>query len=137
MAVTTNGLKESIKALSKDFQQEQILDIVLNEMNDVQLETVIQVLLNPNYHNEEAALTNPKRFVTNGEVDMTTVSTKKGSTNNLAFIPKKLEKPFDMDMATLRENLNNPVITAEEVQEVETIKESLLSQNGILPKEEK
>lgn len=64
MEINKQNLKQSIKALLKDVKFEDALDLILGEMSDLELQTVIQVILDPEYHTKQAALTDPKRFIT-------------------------------------------------------------------------
>lgn len=64
MEINKQNLKQSIKALLKDVKFDDALDLVLGEMSDLELQTVIQVILDPEYHTKQAALTDPKRFIT-------------------------------------------------------------------------
>lgn len=64
MEINKQNLKQSIKALLKDVKFDDALDLVLGEMSDLELQTVIQVILDPEYHSKQAALTDPKRFIT-------------------------------------------------------------------------
>lgn len=58
----------AIKALVKGQKVEEVLDIILAEVEDYKLETIIQTILDPTFKNKQEALTNPQRFVTEGKV---------------------------------------------------------------------
>lgn len=68
MNIESKELKQSIKSLVKGQSVEEILDLLMNEMTDIQLQNVIQIALDPEYHSKQAALTDPKRFMSKGEL---------------------------------------------------------------------
>lgn len=133
MIITAKDLTNAIKALIKGKSLDEVLDVILPELTELQLQTVIQLILDPTYKEKEAALTNPNRFTTVGEVNK---PCKLNVTELKTFVPTK-EKLEDapVTMETLKEKLANPEITDEEAEKVENIKETLLSKDGILPKE--
>ena len=110
MIITAKDLTNAIKALIKGKSLDEVLDIILPELTEIQLYTVIQLILDPNYKEKKAALTH-------------------------LYLKKVTLEDAPVTMETLREKLTNPEITDEEAEKVENIKETLLSKDGILPKE--
>ena len=68
MNISTNELKNSIKSLVKEQSIDEILELLLSEMTDIQLQDVIQTILDPEFKSKQAALTDPKRFMSKGEL---------------------------------------------------------------------
>lgn len=65
MEVTRKTLEATVRTLVEGKEKEAI-DLLMQEMTDVQLQTVVYCVLDPAYHSKTNALANPARFTTNG-----------------------------------------------------------------------
>lgn len=65
MDVTRETLQKTIKTLVEG-KEKEALDLLMQEMTEVQLQTVVYCVLDPAYHSKTNALANPVRFTTNG-----------------------------------------------------------------------
>lgn len=66
--IEKTNLIESIKSLTKNYEKDTLLNIVLGELDEEQLATVLHVLLDPNYHTNESIFVSPKRFTKNADI---------------------------------------------------------------------
>lgn len=65
MDVTKQTLQKTIKTLIEG-KEKEALDLLMQEMTEAQLQTVVYCVLDPAYHSKTNALVNPVRFMTNG-----------------------------------------------------------------------
>lgn len=129
MLVTSKELIKAIKGLTDGKSLTEILDLILPELTEVQLNTIIQLILDPTYKEKEAVLTSPNRFTSKGEL-------KQGLNSSLTINhiteeeTLKTFSPQKESYSDLREKLNSE-ITDEEIEQIEKIKNSVIKE-GLL-----
>lgn len=132
MNVSKNELINAIKELVKAKSTTEVLAVVLPELNEEQLQSLIQTILDPTFKEKQEVFTDPQRFTKLSSV-VTAINTElpntvKINSKEIDNLKKQPTKSFD----ELREELNNPTITEAEEETVNKIKDSLLSQTGIV-----
>ena len=68
METTQEALRAAIYELLKEQPLVDSINLLTAEMTEIELQTVIQVILDPEFHSKQASLTNPRRFMVDGEL---------------------------------------------------------------------